>query len=238
MGAIRTRMCRVRQSDRKEVKEVKELPQRHQPGRSKKWTLEEDQWLKERVMDFWKGEISQDTSFPSSVWKKIESETVDGKRLGRCAITCKRRWDIINPFSRRIAGRWMPDEEERFVDALREQMGGSSDGGNNNKKELFDLEKLAKVEWGRVSSKVGTRSDVQCRSHMYKTFLTCNHGHWDASEVARLVRGLAEHGIRWNKLHHVVKTRSAFQIKNKYYNSMQRVTLLARRRLTQQQQFE
>ncbi|KAF9427546.1 Cyclin-D-binding Myb-like transcription factor 1 [Entomortierella beljakovae] len=179
------------------------LPEKHKKSTSKRWTVEEDT----RLMDAVK-RLGYD-------WNRIAEDVVDGKRLGRSGLACKRRWDITMEDTR-VTGRWNLSEVNRLHDALcklAKSRGESSETAGS----LFSDLDLSSIDWNKVSDLVETRSDVQCRSHVYKSILSKKIGFWSEDEIEKLVSGIKKYGLDWKKLEGIVGTRSAYQIKQKYY---------------------
>ncbi|KAI7829645.1 hypothetical protein BC939DRAFT_474192 [Gamsiella multidivaricata] len=208
MTAIESRMSFFRS---KEKGNTTTLPNTHKPSKMKRWTPEQDQWLREQVE-----ELGQGDDIP---WLEIGTQEVDGMRLGRTPTSCKRRWDIINPFNDRKSGRWDPEELKKLADAVAEQLEQLEDVKSQEAKGRL-------IDWSIVARKVGTRSDVQCRSHMHKSMQAEIKGRWKEDEVERMKVALQEHGQDWKKIAKVVKTRTPFQVKQKYYMSNARLPRL------------
>ncbi|KAF9920482.1 hypothetical protein FBU30_009696 [Linnemannia zychae] len=185
------------------------------------WSSAEDEWLTKRLRDYLKhGGDPSDIS-----WPKVANGMVDGERLGRTATSCKRRWAIIDPSSKRQSGAWAQDESDRLRDAIRSQLkelniptGESvAKGLHLNKLGLpLNGDILSKINWDEAAAKVMTRSDIQCRSHTFKHFESGKSGKWSDAEVKQLEIGLSKYGTDWNKLASIVGTRSAYQVRQKY----------------------
>lgn len=187
------------------------------------WGVKEDEWLLKRLEEYgFKDRKEEDVS-----WPEIANGTVNGKRLGRTATSCKRRWAIIDPSSERLHGFWSKEELGRLEKAVRSQLPDPETVAAETKADsTVALNKLglplhgdhmATVDWDEVSNAVETRSGVQCRSHAYKTLASGTEGRWNEFETERLVKGVDEHGHDWHKIAAVIGTRSAFQARQKYF---------------------
>ncbi|KAI8605335.1 hypothetical protein EDD21DRAFT_363798 [Dissophora ornata] len=216
--SLETRLSRFRQEGKKKIKE---LPTALQPKKIARWRAEEDEQLRAGVEKF---------GTENASWPKIANFAVDGKRLGRSTTSCKRRWDIIDPEKVRNLGSWEPAETAKLMmairDTLKEYEGGREGTGEGKEGQpqkraglslMLGPDELARIDWREISKRMGTRSDVQCRSHIYKTMNSGMKGRWKDDEVERLREGLKDHGMDWKMLEVVVRTRSAFQIRQKYY---------------------
>lgn len=199
-GSIQTFMSRVRVEERLKAEE-KELPKVHRPNIARRWTAEEDERLRKRVEMYGTGE---------GAWLIIANEIIDGMRMGRDSLTCKRRWEIIS-LGARNTGTWTTEETDRLVKAVCRRLRVPDT-------TLLDSDMLKELTWTEVAKGVQTRTAVQCRSHMYKNVLGGIKGQWTPEEKKLLLKGAEEHGTNWNAIEKLIKTRSAFQIKQKYYN--------------------
>ncbi|KAF9111708.1 Myblike DNAbinding domain-containing protein [Mortierella sp. AM989] len=205
VDSIAVRVSRLRKRH-KDVKE--ELPSKHPPSTVKPWTVEEDAWLMDGVNRL------------GSDWTKIADEFKDGRRLGRAATSCRRRWEILLRTDKLRVGLWDTDESDRLLCAIRKQVPSRSGKKPQVMDNNFyvDLD-LSNVNWKIVSEEVETRTDAQCRSHVYKTLRSKNSGQWTKDETDRLVKAIKKHRLNWAALADEVMTRSAFQVKQKYYLS-------------------
>ncbi|KAF9356739.1 Myblike DNAbinding domain-containing protein [Mortierella sp. AD094] len=200
--SIETRMSKIR----KRLKGSDELPSKHKPSNVKRWTIKEDTRLRDAIDRHGKD------------WTAIAEEVIDGKRMGRSATACERRYQLISDDVLRF-GVWDKDEDSRLDIAIWTQVSNLTDRDPDGKipKNLYLDEDLTKVDWREVSESVRTRTDSQCRSHVYKTLSNKNVGPWTTDETDRLVDGIKVYGLKWKLLAEEVKTRSAFQVKQKYY---------------------
>ncbi|KAG0251038.1 hypothetical protein BG011_007888 [Mortierella polycephala] len=186
------------------------------------WTKEEDERL--RIL---MSRIPQGS--PTALnWSAISNAFMDGKRLARTTTSCKRRWSIIKPDSCLMHGSWELDESRKLVKEILEQI-ESPDGADTSTDSFPNLEDrirqlslkdMHKVDWQAAAINVGSRSDSQCRSHVYNNLRSVKKGSWSSEEVAQLHQGLKEHGYDWNKIGEAIPTRSPFQIKRKFYKTI------------------
>ncbi|KAF9949689.1 DNA binding transcription coactivator transcription factor [Mortierella alpina] len=214
-----TRICQLRKkifkTDSMSKDEIREM-RRRKKGAFKHWTKEEDEWLRRRVQ--------QQQGSEELNWSKIANGSVEDGRLGRTATSCKRRWAIIDPEARLNHGTWSEEESRKLLLAVCKQLNVAAMGSSSlEQKGLHDLkdmdtDKLHTVDWKVVAEAVGTRSNIQCRSHAYKNQCTGARGRWNPEELVRLERGLERCGQDWHQLAEYVGTRSAYQVKQKYFN--------------------
>ncbi|KAF9548567.1 hypothetical protein EC957_006121 [Mortierella hygrophila] len=187
------------------------------------WGVKEDEWLLKRLEEYgFKKREEMDVS-----WPEIANGTVNGKKLGRTATSCKRRWAIIDPSSERLHGIWSKEELERLEKAVRSQLPDLASVAAETKADsTVVLNKLGlpvhgdhmmTIDWDEVSKAVATRSGVQCRSHAHKTLASGVEGKWNTFEIERLVKGVDDYGHDWHKVAAVIGTRSAFQTRQKYF---------------------
>lgn len=205
LGGIKMRMSTLRIQGRTAAAEAERLWPTKKP-----WTAEEDQRLVDLI------QRHQDKVNP---WPWIATDVVDGQRLGRTPVSCRRRWEIINPSSVRRRGRWSQDEKDRLVKAIYEQLDMAKPANENKKKapsrtiSSMDKELLSTISWREISKAVETRSDVQCRSHTFGALLSGRRGRWTKGEEDLLEKAVAQHGRDFEKLRGAVQTRSTVQIK-------------------------
>ncbi|KAF9953578.1 hypothetical protein BGZ70_000195 [Mortierella alpina] len=195
-----TRICQLRKqifkTDSMSKDEIREM-RRRSKGSFKHWTADEDAWLMRRIAN---------------------GSPEDG-RLGRTATSCKRRWAIIDPEAKLLHGTWSEEESRKLLQAVCKQLNASDKGsvtmlkeGDHGLKDMDSLQ-LHNVDWKVVAEAVGTRSNIQCRSHAYKNQRSGCKGRWEPDELRRLEIGLQRHGQDWHKLAELVNTRSAYQVK-------------------------
>ncbi|KAF9941068.1 hypothetical protein BGZ67_005926 [Mortierella alpina] len=219
-----TRICQLRKkifkTDSMSKDEIREMRRRNK-GSFKHWTIEEDIWLRKRIQqEQGKGELN---------WPKIANGSPEHGRVGRTATSCKRRWAIIDPKAQLTHGAWSREESKKLLQAVCKQL-NVSDGestallkeGVHGLKDTNSLE-LHRVDWKVVAEAVGTRSNIQCRSHAYKNQRSGAKGRWEEDELRRLEIGLERYGQDWHKLADLVSTRSAYQVKQKYFNKWGRI---------------
>ncbi|KAF9170728.1 Cyclin-D-binding Myb-like transcription factor 1 [Mortierella sp. AD011] len=207
INSIETRMSDIRK--RRKRSNVEELPSEHKPSTAKSWTIQEDERLIEAVNRL------------GYNWGAIAEEVIDGKRMGRSSTACERRYRIICLDENLKFGIWEYDEGERLNQAIWKQVAEriNCDPNEEIPRGLYSEDNLTKINWKKVSESVGTRTDYQCRSHVFKSLLNKKTGFWTEDETERLVDGIKEFGLKWKMLAEVVETRSAFQVKQKYYLS-------------------
>ncbi|KAF9565646.1 hypothetical protein EC968_004042 [Mortierella alpina] len=217
-----TRICQLRKkifkTDSMSKDEIREM-RRRSKGTFKHWTEQEDEWLRKRVQ-----EQQEQQEQGGLNWPKIANGSPEGGRLGRTATSCKRRWAIIDPQARLRHGAWSQEESRNLLQAVCKQLNLTSDVSSTLLKEgiheLRDMDsiQLHNVDWKVVAEAVGTRSNIQCRSHAYKNQRSGAKGRWEEDELRRLEIGLQRYGQDWHKLAELVQTRSAYQVKQKYFN--------------------
>ncbi|KAF9285678.1 hypothetical protein BGZ68_003641 [Mortierella alpina] len=218
-----TRICQLRKTifktDSMSKEDIREMRSRKK-GSFKLWTAEEDQWLKKRVQQQ-RGQGELD-------WPKIANGSPEDGRLGRTATSCKRRWAIIDPEAQLRHGTWNDEESRTLLQAVCKQLNVSDEGSLTLQKEGLhglkdiDTKQLHGVDWKVVAEAVGTRSNIQCRSHAYKNQRSGAKGRWEEEELLRLDLGLERYGQDWHKLADLVNTRSAYQVKQKYFHRLNR----------------
>ncbi|CAO3573918.1 unnamed protein product [Mortierella alpina] len=214
-----TRICQLRKqifkTDSMSKDEIREMRRRNK-GSFKHWTADEDEWLRKRVQQQQgEGELN---------WSRIANGSPEDGRLGRTATSCKRRWAIIDPEAKLLHGLWSNEESQKLLQAVCKQLNVSDRGNSTLLKDgvhgLKDMDSLQlhNVDWKVVAEAVGTRSNIQCRSHAYKNQRSGSKGRWEQDELRRLEIGLERYGHDWHKLAELVHTRSAYQVKQKYFN--------------------
>lgn len=192
------------------------------------WSVKEDEWLLKRLEEYgFKDREKEDVS-----WPEIANGKVNGKRLGRTATSCKRRWAIIDPSSERLHGFWSKEELGKLEKAVRSQLPDPESLAAETKADStvvlnklglpLNGDHMATVDWDEVSKAVATRSGVQCRSHAYKVLASGSEGRWNEFETERLVKGVDEYGHDWHKVAAVIGTRSAFQVRQKYFQMIKK----------------
>ncbi|KAG0084087.1 hypothetical protein BGZ93_009033 [Podila epicladia] len=213
----------------KRVREAKPailLPSPPQLATRRAWTIEDDALLQKLVAQY-----SDEST--ENMWLKIATTVVDpatGATIARTATSCKRRWAILDPTRERNVGIWSEQETRKLAKAVRAQVGnqfraavGLLDGDTNEdgtKTLVLDGPELAKLDWGEIEKAVGTRTDVQCRSHFYRFMHTASKGPWGKDEIAKLKKAVAEHGLDWHKVAKAMGTRIPAQVQRHYaYNA-------------------
>ncbi|KAI9232018.1 MAG: Homeodomain-like protein, partial [Podila humilis] len=99
------------------------------------------------------------------------------------------------------------DEDDNILRKLVAKHGGDS----------------TKKKWLKIATAaVGTRTDVQCRSHFYRYLHTASKGRWDKDEVERLKEAVEEHGEDWHKVAKSLGTRIPPQIQRHYAYSFKK----------------
>ncbi|KAG0202202.1 hypothetical protein BGX28_005194 [Mortierella sp. GBA30] len=210
---IREKLLNVKSMTKEEIRAMR----RHTNRYARAWTPEEDAWLTERVRQ----QGTENLDWPKIANGLDPNDASSCDRIGRTATSCQRRWSIINPNTPRGTGRWDHDEAQRLLDSVCSQLGLKESKWSPTfgvlGQEHVEVEQLQKVDWKKVAKAVGTRSDIQCRSRVYKTLRCGEKGRWSSGELERLERGLKTYGQDWNQLADVVATRSAYQVKQKYF---------------------
>lgn len=202
------------------------LPEPPKLATRRSWTDEDDNILRKLVAKH-SGDLTK------KKWLKIATTVVDpvtGDTIARTATSCKRRWAILDPTRKRNVGAWNANETEKLSKAVRAQVGNQFQA----KVALFDSEEddlkalvldgpdLAKLDWLKVEEAVGTRTDVQCRSHFYRYLHTASKGRWDKDEVEKLKEAVEEHGEDWHKVAKSLGTRIPPQVQRHYVNTLKK----------------
>ncbi|KAF9100164.1 Myb-like DNA-binding domain protein [Mortierella sp. AD031] len=223
--SLDTRMAQLRTEEAAKGTMVKK-PRRN--IRDCAWSDKETEWLIKRLEDYGlESRKEEDVS-----WPEIANGVVDGKRLGRTATSCKRRWAIINPTSERIQGRWSKEEQTRLEKAILDQLkdvdsespasalssaSSAYTASLRNKLGLaLNGDHLTFIDWDKIAESVQTRTGIQCRSHANKTLESGVEGKWSEDEYLRFKQGMDEYGHDWHKVAMIVGTRSAFQTRQKF----------------------
>lgn len=176
------------------------LPDPPKLATRRSWTDEDDNILRKLV-------AKHGGDSTKKKWLKIATAVVDpatGDTIARTATSCKRRWAILDPTRKRNVGAWNANETEKLSKAVRAQVGNQFqakvalfDSENDGLKALvLDGPELSMLNWLKIEEAVGTRTDVQCRSHFYRYLHTASKGRWDKDEVERLKEAVEEHGDR------------------------------------------
>eukprot|EP00887_Chlorella_sp_A99_P005250 scaffold1.g5250.t1 len=166
-----------------------------------KWTPEQDEQLRQLVREH------------GHKWKTI------GPALGRMPAACQDRWKEIRLGDSRRKGPWKLDEVEKLREAVQdvldaraeaeregggaergegggagaeaaaggEEGGAGGGGGPVNRRGVLD-----DIDWGLVSERVGTRSNVQCLDKWYNQVSSSMvaRGEWGSGDDRRLLRSV------------------------------------------------
>ncbi|KAF9210900.1 Myb-like DNA-binding domain protein [Podila verticillata] len=202
------------------------LPDPPKLATRRSWTDEDDNILRKLV-------AKHGGDSTKKKWLKIATAVVDpatGDTIARTATSCKRRWAILDPTRKRNVGAWNANETEKLSKAVRAQVGNQFqakvalfDSENDGLKALvLDGPELSMLNWLKIEEAVGTRTDVQCRSHFYRYLHTASKGRWDKDEVERLKEAVEEHGEDWHKVAKSLGTRIPPQIQRHYAYSFKK----------------
>ncbi|KAG0015014.1 hypothetical protein BGZ80_010097 [Entomortierella chlamydospora] len=209
--------------------EDKALPENKEP---KLWTKEEKEQL-EGFLKAGKSIIEFVNHFPDRTINSIETRMSDiRKRLKK-----SNDEELPSEHKPSTAKSWTIQEDERLIEAINrhgynwnaiaeevidgKRMGRSSTACERRYRiicldenlkfgvwEYDEGERLNQAVWRQVA--VHTNRDPNGQ---------IPRGFWTEDETDRLVVGIKEFGLKWKKLAEVVETRSAFQVKQKYYLS-------------------
>ncbi|KAF9306547.1 hypothetical protein BGZ74_005122 [Mortierella antarctica] len=206
----------------REARPAIHLPSPPRLATRRPWTIEEDALLQKLVAQY------SDESIENR-WLKIAATVVDpatGATFARTATSCKRRWAVLDLTRERNVGKWNEQETRKLAKAVRAQVGNQfraevglleGDAGADGRKILvLDGPELSKLDWGKIEKAVGTRTDVQCRSHLYRFMHNASKGPWRKDEIAKLKEAVAEHGQDWHKVAKAMGTRIPAQVQRHY----------------------
>ncbi|KAF9314631.1 Myb-like DNA-binding domain protein [Podila horticola] len=206
----------------REARPAIHLPFPPQLATRRVWTIEDDELLQKLVAQY------SDDSIKNR-WLKIATTVVDsatGATIARTATSCKRRWAILDPTRKRNVGMWNEEETEKLARAVRAQVGsqfraevGLLDGDakeDGTRALVLDGPELSNLDWSKIEEVVGTRTDVQCRSHFYRFMHTASKGPWGKDEIDKLNEAVAEHGEDWHKVAKAMGTRIPAQVQRHY----------------------
>ncbi|KAG0031203.1 Myb-like DNA-binding domain protein [Podila clonocystis] len=206
----------------REARPAIHLPSPPQLATRRVWTIEDDELLQKLVAQY------SDESIENR-WLKIATTVVNpatGATIARTATSCKRRWAILDPTRKRNVGTWSKEETAKLAKAVRAQVGnqfraevGLLDGDakeDGTRALVLDGPELTTLDWGKIEGVVGTRTDVQCRSHFYRFMHTASKGPWGNDEIAKLKEAVAEHGKDWHKVAKAMGTRIPAQVQRHY----------------------
>ncbi|KAI1297623.1 Myb-like DNA-binding domain protein [Mortierella claussenii] len=163
------------------------------------WTATEDARLRERV-----------ERLGCSSWAAVCNDMQDGSIIGRTSTSCQRRWDIISSTSERKVGRWNAEEDQALHMALTKQLGFPS--------EEATIKQMKLIIWDEVAKEVETRSAIQCRSRVHKSWPTDNKGRWTSTELQLLEQAVLQPDTDWKKLEELFPDRLPYHIKLKVFN--------------------
>lgn len=209
-------------------------------SRKRLWSPEEDALLEQLVK---KNSGIQ----PPKLWTKVSSEVIDGSKLLRSPVACRRRWEWLHDSPSNCGGPWARDEERRLQRAISKQLEGKyqvavdvligkpATTENTIGQWRADLQQLSgqaglpilklgshrlkQLNWTAIAEKVKTRGEPACRDHFYNMYHNAVRGKWSREELRRLKEGLERFGRDpWRIAEHV-GTRSPTQVAKTISNS-------------------
>jgi hypothetical protein len=138
-----------------------------------------------------------------------------GAAMGRTRASCRDRWKEARLGSARARGPWEQGEVDKLKEAVQEYLssrrgeGGEGGGGEGGEAQGPGRRLvLDDIDWGAVSSRVGTRSNLQCLEKWYNQLSPSmvERGDWGAGDDRRMLRALwtaapgAEFEVQWGAL--------------------------------------
>lgn len=163
-----------------------------------KWTQEEDQKL-----------MRMSAEAPGD-WKSM------GAALGRMPQACKDRFKEIKLGNAKHSGMWQQHEVEKLEASVKEILDHRGSTNNASRRLILD-----DIDWGIVSTQVGSRTPIQCLRKWYDEVSPSmvSRGEWGAGDDKRLLKylylsgALKEYEVDWSN---AVQGRSASQSKRRW----------------------